>query len=111
MGRWWRRHGPVVRHVSRPARRGWATAVGYVWFLAYGWIGLLLSAAASRLSPGSSIASTVVAMTGGIALGTWQARHRVRRHLEPATPAPSRFGLALLGWLALIAAAVALQQV
>ena len=42
-GRWWNRHGDTVKQVSRPARKGWATLAGYLWFVAYMWVGLMIA--------------------------------------------------------------------
>lgn len=76
--------------------------MAYVWFVAYMWIGLLLSVMAERLAGSTSPYVLITAVGGGGALGYWQARHRLRRFADPATPPLRGFGLALCAWLGLI---------
>ncbi len=112
-GRWWRggwrRHGAAVVRAAGPATEGWATAGAYLWFVAYCWIGLLLSVAATRLTGTTSAVTTIVAVAGGGVLGWWQARHRLARYADPSTPPLARFGLALCAWLGLIGVALLVQ--
>lgn len=108
LGRWWRRHGPKVRRMSAPARQRWATALAYVWFVAYMWIGLVLSVAAERITGVNSPYVLLTAVAGGCGVGFWQARHRLRRHAQPGTPPLRGFGLALCAWLAAIGLAMLL---
>jgi hypothetical protein len=110
-GRWWRRWGPALRRATGPARTSWATAAAYGWFAGYVWIGLLLSAGAAQLTSGSAVASSVVGLGGATAFGAWQARHRLRRHRQPATPPLRRFGPALAAWLVLLGLVTWLQAV
>lgn len=108
LGRWWRQHRPEVLRLSASARARWATAIAYVWFVAYMWIGLVLSVAAERLTGVTSPYVLVTAVGGGALVGWWQARHRMRRHTEPGTPALRGFGLALCAWLGAIGGALLL---
>lgn len=108
-GRWWRRVRPGVTAASRPVRHGWAVIAGYAWMAAYLWIGLLLSVTGERLTGRTSPLLLLAAVGGGGMIGVWQARYRVRRHLDPATPPPRRMGLALMAWLAAIAATILLS--
>lgn len=99
-GRWWRRHGDTVREASRPARQGWAGLVGTLWILAYAWVGVLLAVGLRNITASDSPLVGIAAIGGGIALGVWQAHHRMARHRDPSTPDLGRFGLALLAWFA-----------
>ncbi|MEE8603094.1 hypothetical protein [Euzebya tangerina] len=97
--------------MSEQARRNWATAAAYGWFVGYGWIGLVLSVAANRLiaEPGERASSplvTIVAVAGGAALGYWQARHRLAVHENPETPPLRFFPLLVCAWLGAIGAAL-----
>lgn len=83
--------------------------MAYVWFVAYMWIGLLLSATAARLGAGGAPV-TIVSVGGGAVLGYWQARHRIGRHRQGLTPPPRNFGLALCAWLAAIGVAMVVQR-
>lgn len=88
--------------MTRPVRGGWAVVAAYAWFAAYVWVGLLLASAAVRFGDGPGVGAWVVGLGGGLAMGAWQAGHRLRRHREPGTPPLDRVGLALLTWLALL---------
>jgi hypothetical protein len=105
-GRWWRRYGPGVARASQPARKAMSTGAAYGWFVAYMWIGLLLSVAAQRITGVTSPLVLIAAVGGGCALGYWQARHRMLRHADPSTPPLRRTGLALVAWLGAIGIAM-----
>lgn len=99
----WNEHGEDAKRVSAPVRGGWALVMSYVWLTAYLWIGLILSTFATRLGRGGGLV-TVACVGGGVALGIWQARHRLARHKGTAGRDLPRFGLALLVWVVAIAA-------
>lgn len=101
-GRWWRRHGDTVKEASRPARRGWASLIGTLWILAYAWVGVLLAVGLRNITSSDSPLVAVAAIGGGIAMGMWQAHHRLARHDDPSTPDLRGFGLALLAWFTAI---------
>lgn len=109
-GRWWRRHGSAVRRMASPVTNRWAAAVAYAWFMAYMWVGLLLSLAAQRLTGVTSPYVLLAAVGGGGVLGYWQARHRLRRHADPSAPALQHFGLGLCAWLGVIGVALLLTS-
>ncbi|HUG84989.1 MAG TPA: hypothetical protein VMM13_10510 [Euzebya sp.] len=109
-GRWWRRCRGGAHRINGPVRHGWATGVAYAWFVAYMWIGLLLSVAGQRLTGVNSPYVLMAAVGGGGVLGYWQARHRLRRHADPSTPQLQRFGLGLCAWLGVIGAALLLTS-
>ncbi|CAN5142744.1 hypothetical protein BH23ACT9_BH23ACT9_18520 [soil metagenome] len=80
--------------------------MAYVWFAAYTWVGMMLSVAGQRLTGVTSPYVVIAAVGGGGVLGWWQARHRLARHADPATPPLPRVGLALCAWLGLIGLAI-----
>lgn len=104
-GRWWVRQRPRVMASTRPARRGWAVLVGQLWLLGYTWVGVLLAVGLRNLTRSGSAWPLVVGVAGGVALGVWQARHRMARHERPGLGPPTRFALALWTWIAAIALA------
>lgn len=104
-GRWWSRSG---RQATRAARQNWSTVAAYGWFVGYLWIGLVLSVTATRLTGVGSPLTTIIAVGGGLVLGAWQARDRIRRHHRPEKPPPGHIGLSLGAWLAAVALAALL---
>ena len=108
-GRWWNRHGDTVKQVSRPARKGWATLAGYLWFVAYMWVGLMIAVGVRNITGTNGPFVMVAAVGGGAVLGWWQAQHRMARHVDPDTPPMNRFGLALCAWLGVVGLALLLD--
>lgn len=82
--------------------------MAYVWFVAYMWTGLVLSVMVQRLTGTTSPYVLIMAVGGGGALGYWQARHRLRQHVQPPPPPLRGFGLALCAWLGAVGVAVLL---
>lgn len=80
--------------------------MGYVWFVAYVWVGVMLAVGLRNLTGTGGIVTLVVAVGGGCVIGWWQAGHRIARHADPTTPPLPRFGLALAAWLAVTALAL-----
>ncbi len=107
-GRWWLRHGDDVKRHSLPARRGWAALMGYLWIIAYCWVGVLLAVGVRNLTAAEGPWTFLAGVGGGSLIGIWQARHRMDRHLDPTTPPLRWFGVALCAWLAAIGLAALL---